>query len=338
MVALASETKAEQGPARNTRELLRWFRTRLTIVVFVFPALAIIGVFHLYATGYNIAMSFTDWTVGTKNFIGLANYSELFRSGAFLNSLEVTAYFLVTVPLTAILAIPVAYLLHYVVDRSYIYRLVLLLPYIVPTVATSLLWGFILSPSPNGVLNSIIRTIGFKRESLLLDSEGIVHWFASWVHLDPPSWMAGPSVAMTLIMGIRSWQLLGFMVLVLYAGMTRIEPTMLDAARVDGASEYQILRKVVVPSLSPTILFVLVVSLVMQFREFNTIFMLTEGGPVRSSETFTMLLFRQFWGDGQLGMGATTATVLFAIILVVTWIQFRLSRRWVHYEGGVGRD
>ena len=172
------------------------------------------------------------------------------------------------------------------------------------------------------------------RQSWILDSTGIVEGVGGWFGVIVPSWAEGPSIAMMLLLLIRFWQMLGFTILILYAGMTRIDPDLLAAARVDGATEPQILRKVVVPVLSPTILFVAVVSLVFALREFNTIYVLTQGGPARTTETLSMLMFRQFWGDNLFAVGATTATALFLIILLVTWAQFRLSRRWVHYTGG----
>lgn len=305
-----------------------------TAVLFMLPAVIVIGVFHLYAAGRNVWMSFTNWTLAGADFIGLDNYVELIQGGDFWNSLKVTLFFATAVPVTILVAIPVAYLLHFVVRRSYAYRLLLFVPFIVPTIATSLVWGIVFAPGPTGLLNASLNPLGVPRQAWVLDSNGIFEVAGGWIGLDVPTWAAGPSVAMAILILIRFWQMLGFTVLILYAGMIRIDHDLLDAARVDGATESRILRKVVVPVLSPTILFVTVVSLVFALREFNTIFVLTQGGPARTTETLSMLMFRQFWGDHLLGVGATTATVLFLAIMAITWVQFRLSRRWVHYSGG----
>ena len=305
-----------------------------TAVLFSLPAIAIISVFHLYGAGRNVYMSLTDWTLAGADFVGLRNYIDLVQNGEFWNSVKVTGFFGLVVPVTVVVAIPVAYLLHYVVRKSYLYRLLLFVPFVVPTVATSLVWGTIFTPSPTGLLNASLQPFGVTRQSWILDSTGIVEGVGGWFGVIVPSWAEGPSIAMMLLLLIRFWQMLGFTILILYAGMTRIDPDLLAAARVDGATEPQILRKVVVPVLSPTILFVAVVSLVFALREFNTIYVLTQGGPARTTETLSMLMFRQFWGDNLFAVGATTATALFLIILLVTWAQFRLSRRWVHYTGG----
>lgn len=305
-----------------------------TAIIFVLPAMVIIIVFHLYGAGRNIWLSLTDWTLAGADFVGLRNYIDLIQSGDFWNSLKVTVFFVSVVPITVAIAIPIAYILHFVVAKSYLYRLFLFLPFVVPTVATSLVWSLVVSPSPSGLVNAWLQPLGISRQSLILDSTGIFEGLGGWVGLTVPGWAAGPSIAMSLVVLVRFWQILGFTVLILYAGMTRIDPDLLDAARVDGATEPQILRKIVVPVLSPTILFVVVISLVFALREFNTIFVLTGGGPARTTETLAMLMYRQFWGDNLFAVGATTATVLFLIILVITWVQFRLSRRWVHYSGG----
>lgn len=299
------------------------------------PAVVVIGVFHLWASGFNVAMGFTNWTFAGVDFIGTENYRYLASSGSFWNALVVTMFFVVgTVPTTIVVAIPLAYLLQQVVKRNYLYRLMLFLPYIVPTVATSLVWSLFFSPSPGGVVNSVIRQFGGGLQPLLLDSTGIFEVFGDSVGVTVPTWAEGPSVAMLLVMLVRFWQMLGFTILIVYSGMSQLDPEMLEAARVDGATERQVLRRVVVPLLSPTLLFVTVVSFIFAIREFNTIFVLTGGGPARTTETVTMLIFRQFFEEGFLGRGAATATILFLVILLITWAQFRLSRRWVFYRGG----
>ena len=342
---------AAKPPKGRLRRSLR-LRARRTSsarvgILFLGPAIVVISVFHLYGAGRNVFLSMTNWTAGSRRtgtspgeagvgreFIGLDNYLDVFQSGDFWNSMKVTAFFALVVPITIVVAIPIAYMLHYIVRKSYLYRLLLFLPFVVPTVATSLIWNQIFSPSPTGVVNASLQPLGVPRQSYILDSTGIFEALGGWVGITVPGWAEGPSIAMALVILIRFWQMVGFTVLILYAGMTRIDPDLLDAARVDGAKESQILRKVVVPVLSPTILFVTVVSLVFTLREFNTIFVLTQGGPARTTETLAMLMYRQFWGDNLFAVGATTATALFVIILAITWLQFRLSRRWVHYAGG----
>jgi ABC-type sugar transport system permease subunit len=304
-------------------------------LLFLLPAVTIIGTFHLWASGFNVAMGFTDWSFAGVNFIGGENFTRLASGGEFWNSLAVTLFFIAgTVPITVAVAIPIAYLLYQVIPRNYLYRLLLFLPYIVPTVATSLVWSLVFSPSPGGIANAVRSVFGMAPKPWLLDSTGAVEWLASFVGVSVPGWAEGPSIALVLVMVVRFWQMLGFTILILYSGMTQLDPETLEAARVDGATERQILRRVVVPLLSPTLLFVTVVSFIFAIREFNTIFVLTAGGPASTTETLTMLIFRQFFVESQLGRGAATATVLFAIILLITWAQFRLGRRWVFYRGG----
>ena len=160
---------------RSLPRLKRYRRTSRTsslgtAILFLFPALLVIGVFHLYGTARNIYLSLTDWTLAGAEFIGLTNYINLLQSGDFWNSVKVTFFFAVVVPATVIVAIPVAYLLHYVVRKSHLYRLLLFVPFIVPTVATSLVWGLVFAPSPTGVLNASLQPLGVRRQGWILDS------------------------------------------------------------------------------------------------------------------------------------------------------------------------
>ena len=183
-----------------------------TAFLFLLPALLVIGVFHLYGTGRNIYLSLTNWTLAGAEFIGLTNYIELVQGGDFWNSVKVTFFFAFVVPVTVIVAIPVAYLLHYVIRKSYLYRLLLFVPFIVPTVATSLVWGLVFAPSPTGVLNASLQPFGVRRQSWILDSTGVVELVAGWFGATVPGWAEGPSIAMAILLLVRFWQMLGFTV------------------------------------------------------------------------------------------------------------------------------
>jgi ABC-type sugar transport system permease subunit len=136
---------------------------------------------------------------------------------------------------------------------------------------------------------------------------------------------------MTVVIAARIWQMLGFTVVILLSGLTSMNDEVIEAARIDGASEFQIMRRIVIPMLYPTIFFLSVVSVVFAIREFNTIYVMTNGGPASSTQTLPLLMFQQFYQNNELGYGAATATVMFVIMLGITWAQFKLSRRW-EYE------
>jgi len=286
------------------------------------------GVFSLGASLFTIGMSFTDWKVGPSEFVGLQNYIDLLNDGAFMNALVITSYFvLISIPVTVLVAIPVAYVIHALLRRTYLYRMVLLLPYVFPTVAAALVWQQFASSSPASAANWLITWAGLPSQPWLLDPRGVIQLAASALGLNVGDAFAGPSVAMSIVILVRIWQMLGFTVVVLLAGLTNMNRELIEAARVDGAGEVRILRSVVVPSLMPTIVFVSVISFIFTVREFNTVYVLTGGGPGRATETLPLLIFREFYENGKLGYAAAISTVLVLLVLLLTLIQLRMAQR-----------
>jgi len=299
-------------------------------LAFMLPALTILGVFHVWAGAFTVLMSFTNWSLGRVDFVAWLNYGRLASDARFLNALGVTGWFVLgSVPATIVLSVPLAYVLYFILQRTHVYRLALFLPYVTPTVATSMIWGLLFSPSPFGLANTVLTRFGLPQQRWLLEPAGVLQLLAHSAGVMLPHWAQGPSLAMTVVLAARVWQMLGFTIVILLAGLTNIDPHVVEAARIDGAKEHQVLARVIAPMLSPTLLFVSVMSFIFAIREFNTIYVLTNGGPVGTTQTLTMLVFKQVYEDNQLGYGATTATVLFMIVLAVTWLQFRYGERLV---------
>lgn len=308
-------------------------RRNLTGLLFAVPALVLLGVFHVWASVFNIFMSLTDWSLGGASFVGLRNYLELLGSPEFRNSLVVTIFFVVgTVPVTILIGLPIAYALQYRLARFHLYRVLVFTPYVVPTVASAMIWGVIFGSNPGSLANWVLSWLGVSPRQWLVDGTGVCNLLLEPLGVELPGVLAGPSVALTVTMIAQVWHMLGFTVIVLLSGLTGIGEDVREAARVDGAGEFRVLRSVVVPLLSPTILFLAVISLIFAVREFNIIYVLTGGGPQGSSETLSMLMVRQFYEDNELGRGATTGTFLALTVALLTLVQFWISRKRVHYE------
>jgi ABC-type sugar transport system permease subunit len=331
---VAAATGGYAVPISNGATIMRAARGRhwadtFQLVLMAAPALVVLCVFHLWASGLNVVMSFTDWSLGSTHFIGIGNYQRLFADPAFKNSLEVTGWFiLASVPVTILLALPLAYILYFTLNRTGFYRVILFLPYIIPTVATGLMWTLMFSSSSGGMMNAFLGHLGVSPQSWLLEPRGVFQILAGLFSFRVPGWGAGPSLAMVVIIGARIWEMLGFTIIILLAGLTIMNDEVIEAARTDGATEFQVLRRVVVPMLFPTIFFLSVISVIFAVREFNTFYVMTNGGPANTTQTLPLLMFQQFYQNNQLGYGATTASVMFVIMLVITWLQFRLTRRW----------
>ncbi|GAA3144253.1 sugar ABC transporter permease [Kribbella aluminosa] len=327
-------TSPEQAAVEKVPDRSRRRRRQGAVgLLFALPALVLLGVFHIWASLFNIAMSLTDWSLGGASFVGLRNYVDLLTGAEFRNSLTVTLFFVVgTVPVTILLGLPIAYALHYRLARFHVYRVLVFTPYVVPTVASAMIWGVIFGSNPGSLANWILSWFGVGPHQWLVDGTGVVNLVLHPLGVQLPGLLGGPSVALTVTMVAQIWHMLGFTVIVLLSGLTGIGEDVREAARVDGAGELRVLRSVVVPLLSPTILFLAVISLIFAVREFNLIYVLTGGGPQGSSETLSMLMVRQFYEDNELGRGATTGTFLAITVAVLTLVQFWISRRRVHYE------
>jgi ABC-type sugar transport system permease subunit len=280
-----------------------------------------------------VGMSLTDWSLGGASFIGLRNYADMVVTPEFGRAVVVTLFFVVgTVPTTIIIGLPIAYALHFRLARFHFYRVLIFTPYVIPTVASAMIWSVIFGPSPGSLANWVLSWFGVAPRQWLTDSTGVLNLVLAPTGAELPGLLGGPSVALCVVMFAQVWHMLGFTVIVLLSGLAGISKELPEAARVDGAGEFRVLRSIVVPLLSPTILFLSVISLIFTVREFNMIFVLTGGGPQGTSETLSMLMVRQFYEDNELGRGAATGTVLAIAVALMTLLQFVISRRRTHYE------
>ena len=318
-----TEEAARVGSAGGARSARRRFG-----LLFVLPALIPIVVFHVGAALFNVVMSTTNWSLAGASFIGVTNYVHLLTSRDFLNSLVVTAFYVLgTAPVALVLAIPLAYLLHFRLSRFTVYRVIVFTPYVVPTVATGLVFGTIFGPTPSSLANWVLSWFGAQPKQWLLDGTGIVNVVLGPLGVHLPGYWAGPSLSLTVAIAAQVWNLLGFTVIVLLSALTALGPELPEAARIDGASEPRILRSIVLPQLAPTMLFLGVVLTIFSVREFNLLYILTQGGPDQTSETLTILMVREFYENNALGYGSTVGIVLALGVAIFSFLQFRIARR-----------
>jgi multiple sugar transport system permease protein len=293
----------------------------------VLPGLVVIGVFHIGAISFDVIMSFTDWSLGGADFIGIQNYIDLLTNGDFYNALIVTLFFVIgTVPVTLAVALPLAYMLHTTLAKYPIYRVLIFTPYIVPTVAGAMVFQTIFGPTPGGLANALLANFGVERRTWLLDGNGVFNILLNPFGIELAQPWSGPSVALVVVMVVQIWHLLGFTVVVLLGALANLDPGLSEAARMDGASGFRIFRSIAMPLVMPTILFLSVALIIFSMREFNLIYVLTGGGPFGSTETLSLMMVRQFWEENQLGLGATTAIILALAIIGLSWIQFKFSK------------
>jgi ABC-type sugar transport system permease subunit len=243
-----------------------------------------------------------------KPFIGLTNYSFAFaQDPLFINALGNTLkYAAVAVPLNIVLALPIAVALNSVTRFRAAFRSAFFLPAISSAVAVGLIWRVIYDPQA-GWLNAALEAIG----------------------LDGHNWLTQPTTALWAVMGAAVWQDLGYNVLILLAGLQTIPTDFYDAAKVDGAGPVRRFFGITLPLLSRTMLFVLVLTAISYMQQFTHVAVMTQGGPVRSTETLVWYIYQKGFTELRMGYAAAMSIVLMLLVLAITLTHLRLLRtRW----------
>ena len=306
----------------------------LTAYLWVSPAILIIGLFHFVPVIYAAYISTFRWGLVQGPFVGLANYERAFADGEVWNAFLVTIYYVVgTIPAALVLAFAVAYLLFDRIAGRDGYRAAFFLPYVTSTTAAAMVFGWIFH-NQYGVANYVLGLAGIKPQKWLLEWTPTLQLILRGLGIDPglPELLYGPSLALTVVILFAIWHGFGFDVVIFLAGLTNIPGEVREAARLDGASEWQLIRDVVLPLLSPTLLFLTVVMTIRAFQVFNQIYIMTNGGPLNTTRNVVVLIFQNFYQRTErVGYATAIAMLLFLVILAVTLLQLRLGERRVHY-------
>jgi multiple sugar transport system permease protein len=281
-------------------------------VLFALPAIIGVVVFQLGPLVASLGLSFTNYDVlSPTSFTGLHNYIKMTQDPLALKSAINTLYVtLFGVPITLIVALGLALLLNSPVRGVSIFRTVYYLPSITPTVAAAILWIWILN-SQWGLLNTVLGFFG----------------------IHGPLWLGSPYWSKPAIILMNAWGS-GSMMLIFLAGLKGIPDQLYEAAEIDGANWWSKFIHVTLPMLTPTIFFLLVLSIIGHLKIFTEAYVLTQGGPLDSTLFYVYHLFNNAFVYFKMGYAAAMAWVLFIIILILTLLQFRLANRWVYYEAG----
>jgi ABC-type sugar transport system permease subunit len=298
------------------------------VLLLLSPALLILSVFVLFPMGSTFYMSLFGGRHGMGDFVGMSNYLAAFQKPEFRSSLLVTIYYVLgVVPLSMFISFLIAYGLYKITLGRGLLRTIYFLPYITSAVAAAMVWRAIFSPQ-SGVINLLLGYVGVEPLNWLLEPRGALFIFSDG--LIPASW--GPSLGLVCIILFDVWHGCGFMIVVFLAGLTAMPRELEEAARIDGANSARILWHVTLPLLSPTIFFLLIVSVIKSFQAFNSFYALTHGVGMPGVQNLILYLYVQFYEYGYWGYGATIATLLMTAIVLLTLIQWRLLGRKVHYS------
>ncbi|HUQ42281.1 MAG TPA: sugar ABC transporter permease [Candidatus Limnocylindrales bacterium] len=321
------------GPRAASRRR-RLLAENLWAYLFLLPAFAVLLVFKVLPAIYAVYISTFKWDIIQGAFRGIENYTDVLfgsRAEAWWRSLSTTfTYAAITIPFEIVFGLLIAYALFQKMRARGLYRTIFYLPYITSTVAAAAVFEWIFHPQ-YGLLNNLLASVGAGPLRFLQEPDGIFQMIGARFGASVPDWAAGPSLSLTSVAIFSIWHFLGFQIVIFLAGLGNIPVEYYEAARLDGASPRQVFTKITLPLLSPQIFFVFTIATIGVLRSFNEIFVLTNGGPLDTSRTTTMLVFRTFFQQGQIGLGSAMGVLLTIVILVFTLVQFRVLERRVQY-------
>jgi multiple sugar transport system permease protein len=291
------------------------FFVRDTPVAYAFigPAFFLLLFLVAYPFALSVWFSLSDARVGeTGRFVGLDNFARLLRSGIFLQTLQNSIVFTtIALTLKTVLGMVIALLLFRLVRFKRLIRGAILLPFIVPTALSTLVWWWMFEPLYS-----------------------VVNWTLKALHLvnrDIP-WLPDPYLAMFTVILVNTWRGLPFFAITLLAGLVAIPKEMYEAAESDGAGPVGRFWYITVPLLTPVLAVVILFSAIFTLADFNIVYVLTKGGPINMTHLFATYSFALGLQSGEIGQGAAVSLFLFPILLAVVFVQLRLARRAAMYE------
>ncbi len=279
-------------------------------IYFSFGALILYSVFFVIPSFIGFYYSFTDWNRYTSelNFVGFKNFSTiLFSNINYLQSIENTLVFtLTTIMLKTVVALLLALLLTSGVRRfTNVHRMLIYLPAIVPMIVVGIVFKSILHPS-TGILNVFLSAIGLEALA--------------------QGWLTNPKLALYSVIFVDTWKGIGYIMVILIAGLEAIPREYYEAAKIDGARAWDELRTITIPLLMPALTVVIVLNLLYGLKVFDIVYVLTNGGPGYATETVYTVVFKEF-SKGRYGISTALSTLLFVIMTFLGFFVIRLMHR-----------
>lgn len=305
---MSKEKKVEYVAGQNEK------RERLTGFMMALPAIVLLIAFTVYPLIYLFYRSFLGGSIISKNpkFVGLDNYHALIESTDFHEVLMNTAiYTLITVVLTMVLSIIIAVWLNGKKNKKLneITQTFIFTPHIISVVSVSTLFLWLMD-SKNGFFNAIITALGFE----------------------PFTFLSSPDTALFSMSVVMVWKGLGYYVLLIMAALQNIPTSVYEAAEMDDTPALRTFFKITLPMISPTILFTSVVAVIASFKVFDSVSIMTGGGPLNSTNTLVYYIYDYAYNYGKPGQACAAGMVLLVFVVVITYVQFLVGKKRVHYQ------
>ncbi|MCB0065140.1 MAG: sugar ABC transporter permease [Caldilineaceae bacterium] len=309
------DTGKEQPFGWLTANTIQGMRRRKALMGYLFLAPTILGIL-IFIAGPVLAsfgLSFYKWNVfRPPEFLGTENYTRLFQDDTartgFLNTLQFVLM-AVTLQITLALFLAIGVQQRMATFFRYYFRSAFFLPLLMSGAAVSITLGYM-----------------FHKEF------GVINYYLGLVGVLRISWLTSREWAMVTVVIASVWQNIGFTFILFIGGLSNISPELLDAADVDGAQGWRRLWHIILPMLSPTLLFAVVVAVIGALQVFEQPYIMTRGGPGNATRTAVMVMYEAAFKNVEIGYGSAITVILFLLIMAVTMFQFWLSRRWVFYQ------
>lgn len=284
-------------------------RNRLIGYSFLLPNIIGFLLFILIPVIASFVMSFTSWNgFGKIDFIGFSNYKQLLGDSnfkiTFVNSI---LFMLISVPVTLFLSILIAVALNQGIRFVKVFRTAVFLPYVTATIAVAAVWQLIFNPSL-GPINETLLKLGLE---------------------NPPGWLSSPSWALISVSIVYIWHSIGYYMILFLAGLQNIPDYLYEAADLDGAGKVSKFFHITLPMLSPVLFFTTIIGVINSFKVFDLIYVLTGGGPGRSTHVLVYDIYNTAFKQFEYGYASAMAYVLFLVILIISILQFIGQREWV---------
>jgi multiple sugar transport system permease protein len=281
--------------------------------LFLLPCLLGLLIFTYLPVMASFGLSFSYWNLlGIPKFVGLDNYANVLNDPLFWKSFTTTWVFVIVSGLLELaLSLLLAVWLNRAIKGQSFFRTTYFLPFITPMVSVSLVWGWLYDPS-----------------------YGLINWLLQQAHLigKPIPWLYDPKTALWAVMILRVWKDIGYNIVIFLAGLQTVSPSLYESANLDGATGWQTFWKVTLPMITPTLFFVGIMTLINGFQAFDSVYLLTQGGPEHSTELLVYWMFKNAFEFYKIGPASAIAYILFVVILLLTLGQWQLRKRWVLYE------
>jgi multiple sugar transport system permease protein len=281
--------------------------------LFIAPCLLGLLLFTYLPILGSFGLSFAYWNLlGMPRFVGLDNYQHVLGMPLFWQSLCTTISFVcVTGVLEVLLGLGLAVLLDQVKAFKSVLQAAYFLPFVTPMVSVAMVWGWLYDPS-----------------------YGLINWVLSQLHLiqTPVPWLYSEQTALWAVIILGVWKSVGYNMIIFLSGLQAVSPTLYEASELDGCGVWSKFWSVTLPLISPTVFFVTTMSMIQGFQVFDSVYLLTQGGPAHHTELLVYWMFKNAFEYYKVGEASAIAYMLFVLILLLTLIQWGVRKYWVLYE------